>query len=111
MSASGLPLLRGRCSTILPQTISRYLLVNSGVQVVSVMYRPGLVKPEPLGTGSSTLVLDGGVTGSVDVTLYTKYVSCVSTTTGSPGLSLLMYRNGSPWVLRCAASPKLPVLA
>ncbi len=37
MSASGLPLLRGRCSTILPQTISRYLLVNSGVQVVSVM--------------------------------------------------------------------------
>ncbi len=37
MSASGLPSLRGRSWTILPQTINRYVLVNSGVQVVSVM--------------------------------------------------------------------------
>jgi hypothetical protein len=61
-------LVRGRSSTILPQTISRDLLVNSAVQVVSVLYRPGAVNPEPFGTGFSTAVLLGGVTGSIDVT-------------------------------------------
>src|SRR6478752_2521397 len=37
LSAAGSPSARGRTSAISPQTIIRYVLVNSGVQVVSVM--------------------------------------------------------------------------
>src|SRR5690349_967264 len=66
--ASGLPLLRGCSSASLPQTISRLVLVSSGVQGGRVRQRPGLVNPEPVGTGLSTLVLVGGVDGRELVT-------------------------------------------
>lgn len=37
--------------------------MNSGVQVVSVRYRPGPSNPDPAGTGSITEMLDGEVCG------------------------------------------------